>query len=171
MRVTVSAKTLPLRLVEPVEDSKAVAAYEPLLLSTQHMLDVYWAQAVPLLERCIGEAMHGELTVEDLYEGIKAGQMFGIVVKNDEGELPDVALALVMELIFYPRMPVMNVVALGGRDLEQFSNKFWKYVCGWSHLSGVRYMQASASPGMARMLKKLGFNSVYTTMRMDLKEM
>ena len=160
-----------LSLVEPVVKSLPDGPYEPILLSTVQILDAYWAQAVPLLERCIGEAMHGELTVEDLYEGIKAGQMFGIVFKNDEGELPDVALALVLEPILYPRMPVMNVVALGGRDLEQFGGKFWQHICSWAYMNGLRHMQASASPGMARMLKKLGFSSVYTTMRMDLTEM
>jgi|TARA_R110000765_G_scaffold188233_1_gene293665 hypothetical protein len=160
-----------LKLVEPVAERAAAEAYEPLLLATVDALDIYWGQAVPLLQRCIDEAMHGELTVEDLYEGIKAGVMYGIVFKNDEGELPDVALVVVLEPALYPRLSAMNVLALGGRDLGEFGEKYWKHICSWSYLNGLRHMQASASPGMARMLKRLGFKSVYTTMRMDLTEM
>ena len=166
-----SSKSQPFRLVEPVAAGLPDRQYEPILLATVQILDAYWAQAIPLLERCIGEAMHGELTIEDLYEGIKAGQLFGIVFKNDEGELPDVALALVLEPLLYPRMPVMNVVALGGRDLGVFGEQSWRHICSWAYMSGLRHMQASASPAMARMLKKLGFKPVYTTMRMDLTEM
>ena len=160
-----------LKLVEPVAESLPAKAYVPLLLATADALDIYWGQAVPLLQRCIDEAMHGELTVEDLYEGIKAGVMYGIVFKNDEGELPDVALVVVLEPALYPRLSAMNVLALGGRDLGVFGEKYWKHICSWSYLNGLRHMQASASPGMARMLKRLGFKSVYTTMRMDLTEM
>jgi hypothetical protein len=160
------AKQQALKLVE----SDPLEGYEPLLLSSVEMLDAYWLSAEPHVRKCVDKAMHGELTTEDVYEAVKAGQMYLIVLRNDAGELPDVALALALELITYPRYTVMNVVALGGRDLRHFQTKFWKHVCSWAYMNGVRKMQASASPAMARILSKFGFKDVYTTMRMDLTE-
>lgn len=155
-----------LTLVQPLPNE-----FEPLLLSTVEMLDIYWLQAAPLLQRCIDEAMNGEIELQDIYDGVKAGTMYMIVLKNDEGELPEVALALVLELAHYHRLTVMNVTALGGQEMDLFKSKFWGHVCSWAFMNGVRTMQASASPAMARILKGYGFHHVYATMRMDLTEM
>jgi len=37
--------------------------YDPLIVSTKEQLDRYWPCAKPLLERCIKEAMHDEMTI------------------------------------------------------------------------------------------------------------
>ena len=96
--------------------------------------------------------------------------MYCLVAKNDDGELPDVALALILELIAYPQYTVMNITAIGGRELSLLRDKFWKHVCSWAYMNGVRQMQASVSPAMARMLKAYGFNPTYQTLRMSLTE-
>ncbi len=161
-----------LKLVEPVVED-TLAGYEPLLLSTVELLDLYWPQAAELLQRCVDDdgTMHGEITLNDIYEGIKAGTMYALIVKNDEGELPDVAIALVLETIIYPRRTVLNITAIGGRQLDLLESKFWRHVCSWAFLNGVRTIQASVSPAMARILAKYGFNQTYITMRVDLTEM
>jgi len=160
-----------LKLVEPTVERDALEGYEPILLSTVEMLDTYWPQASAVLQRCVDTAMHGEMTINDIYEGVKAGRMYAIVVKNDEGELPDVALALILELQAYPQFTVMNIAALGGRELDLLTSKFWEHVCSWAYMNGVRTMQASASPAMARILKRYGFSKIYEMVRLDLTEM
>jgi len=160
-----------LKLVEPVVEVDALEGYEPMLLATVENLDTYWPQTAEVLERCVNKAMHGELTLEDIYNGIKAGSMYALIAKNDEGEIPDVALALILEIITYPQYTVLNITALGGRQLDLLKSKFWKHVCSWAFLNGVRTLQASVSPAMARILKRYGFDQVYLTMRMDLTEM
>jgi len=160
-----------LKLVEPIVERDTLEGYEPLLLSTVEMLDTYWPQTAAVLERCVDKAMHGELTMQDIYEGIKAGRMYALIAKNDEGELPDVALALILELQAYPQFTVLNITALGGRELDLLRSRFWKHVCSWAFMNGVRTMQASVSPAMARILKRYGFHKVYETVRMDLTEM
>jgi len=145
--------------------------YEPLFLSTIQLLDTYWPQTAEALTPCVEDAMHGEMTLDDIYESIKAGRAYCLVAKNDDGELPAVVAAMVLELIAYPQFTVMNVTALGGRELGLLKNKYWKHVCSWAFMNGVRTMQASASPAMARMLKSYGFEPVYQTLRMSLTEM
>jgi len=160
----------PLKLVEPVEKPDPVKDYEPLFLSSVNILDIYWGQVCEALAPCIDDAMHGEMTLDDIYNCIKAGQMYCLVAKNDDGELPDVALALILELIAYPQYTVMNITAIGGRELGLLRDKFWKHVCSWAYMNGVRQMQASVSPAMARMLKSYGFKPTYQTLRMSLME-
>ena len=160
-----------LKLVEPVVERDTLEGYEPLLLGTVELLDTYWVQTSAVLQRCVDDAMHGEMTMQDIYEGIKAGRMYALIAKNDEGELPDVALALILEIQAYPQFSVLNIAALGGRELELLKSKFWKHVCSWAFMNGVRTMQASVSPAMARILKRYGFNKIYETVRLDLTEM
>ena len=147
------------------------AGYEPLFLTTVELLDAYWPQTAAVLHRCVDEAMHGEMTLQDIYDGIRAGRLYGLVFKNDDGEAPSVALAIVMEISYYPRYSVLNITALGGHDMALLRGKFWDRLCGWAYMVGVRTMQASVSPTMARMLRGLSFEPVYTTVRLDLTEL
>jgi len=155
----------PQPVVDPTE------GFEPLFLSSQPLLDAYWPQASAVLQRCVDKAMHGEMTMDDIYDRLVAGQMWCLVAKNDDGELPQVSLALILELIVYPQFTVMNIAAIGGRELGALRDKFWGHVCSWAYMSGVREMQASVSPGMARMLKGYGFSETYRTVRKVLTEM
>jgi|TARA_Y100000310_G_scaffold1428_1_gene1908 hypothetical protein len=153
-------------IVEPVVED--ITEYEPLFLSTVEILDRYWAQTVEVLQPCVDDAMNGEMTINDIYEGIKAGRFFCLIAKKDEGELPSVATAMILELIAYPQYTVMNITAIGGRELGLLRDRFWKQFCSWAYMNGVRTLQASVSPVMARMLKSYGFKPVYKTLRMSL---
>ena len=114
------------------EVKKEELKYEPQLLSTKELIDRYWGQCVPLFQKCIDKQMDGELDIEDIYSKALKGEMFIIAVKNDSTEIPDVKLALALELVYYPKYTAMNVVALGGKDLKNMINMFWKHVCGWA---------------------------------------
>jgi hypothetical protein len=159
-----------LKLVERVAERDTLEGYEPLLLSTVELLDAYWPQVAAVLTRCVDKAMHGEMTLDDIYNHVKAGRMYALVAQNPSGELPDVALALILETVAYPQFTVLNIVALGGRELNLLKSRFWGHVCSWAFLNGVRTLQASVSPAMARILSRYGFNQTYITMRMDLTE-
>jgi hypothetical protein len=151
--------------VDPLE------GFEPQLLSTVELLDTYWLSLLPALQRVVDEAMHGEMTTDDIYEAIKTGRMYGAVAKKDGGEQPEVALVMILEILAYPQYTVLNIVALGGRELDLFKSKFWEHMCSWAFMNGVRTMQASVSPAMARVLKGFGFESIYATVRKNLTEM
>lgn len=144
------------------------STYTPQLLSTKELVDKYWAQCVPLLEKCINKQMHGEMVVEDIYTRALKGQMYIIAVKDDTPEVPDVKLVLVLELVYYPRFTSMNVVALGGKDLKNMINSFWEHVCGWARICGVTKMECLVSPAMERILNNIGFKQKYIHMRQEL---
>ena len=141
------------------------STYTPQLLSTKEHIDTYWDQCVPLLQKCI-DKMDGEMIIEDIYASATQGKAFIIVVKNDYDNY--VKLALVLELVYYPRYTAMNVLALGGEDLKNMINLYWKHVCGWALICGVKKMECTVSPAMERILKSVGFKQQYIKMRQDL---
>lgn len=161
---------MTLQVVEKQKpESLAPKRYEAILLSTQQLIDKYWAQCVPHLEKCL-EGMHGECTVEDIYTSALQGQMYLLVAKNDDEELPDVKLVLVMQLVYYPRYTAMNVVAMGGKDLRHLIKKFWPDVCGWARICGVKQIECSVAPAMERILSGAGFERKYVQLKQDLME-
>ena len=152
------------------EVKKEKLEYEPQLLSSKELLDRYWGQCVPLFEKCIEKQMDGELDEDDIYSRALKGQMFVIAVKNDSTELPDVKLALALELVYYPKYTAMNVVALGGKDLRNMIDMFWKHVCGWAKICGIKKMECSVNPAMQKILETVGFKQQYVQLRQDLTE-
>ena len=160
-----------LSIVPPTPPEPSLDDFEPIFLSTPLALELYWPQTAAILSRCIDEAMNGEMTLDDIYEGVRDGHMYALVAKNDEGELPQVAFAMILELTAYPQFALMNITAIGGRGMGLFKSRFWKHFCSWVYMSGVRTTQVFVSPAMTRMLRPYGFTKVYDVLRLDLTEM
>lgn len=147
--------------------------YEPLMLSDARMIEHYWPLVKPLLERCVKESMHGELEIEDIKAMAIARTAFLFILTNDKtGTNPNlgVRLALAAEVVQYPRLPALNILALGGTDLALFHRKFWKQFCGWAYMNGVRVIDGWVSPAMQRIIARFGFKQVYSHMRLELTE-
>ena len=136
--------------------------FEPLLLATKEQFDTYWSATK--------RAMHGEMTIDDIYNAALQGKMYIFVVKCDKTITKSVKLALVLEIIHYPKLPAMNIVALGGSDLDALHAKYWKMLCGWAYMNSVRVIEGWVSPAMERVISQYGFKPVYTHMRLELTE-
>lgn len=152
-----------LRIVKPDK----MAACEPLFLSTVALLDEHWSEVAALFEPLFVDDMYGEMTIGDMYQAIVGGRMYCLVFKSET----NITLALVMELVVYPRKTIMNIVAVGGSQLDLMESRFWKHICSWAYMNGVREMQAMVSPAMARIIGKYGFAHVYNVVRLPLTEM
>lgn len=152
------------------EKGLELSDYEPLLLSTKEQVDTYWSEVKPLLDKCITRAAHGEYNTQDVYDLILQGKVFAFIVKSDKTIRKSVKLVIVLELTVYPRMTTMNIMALGGTDLEALHEKYWTSLCGWAYMNGVRVLEGLVSPAMQRVISKYGFKPVYTHMRLDLTE-
>ena len=155
-------------MLEAINSTNKKSNYHPQLLSTKELIDKYWGQCKPLIEQCINRQMHGEMELDDIYTRTLKGEMYIIAFKNDVPEIPDVKLALVLELHYYPRFTAMNIVALGGRDLKAMIDEFWPHVCGWAKICGVKKIECSVPLAMERILKNVGFKQHYIQMRQEL---
>jgi hypothetical protein len=107
---------------------------------------------------------------KDVYTMALQQKVYVFVVKCDKGIMPAVKLALVLEIVNYPRLPAMNILALGGEELDALYERYWKRLCGWAYMNGVRAIEGWVSPAMERVISKYGFKHVYTHMRLDLTE-
>jgi len=155
---------------QPGQDPIPVDEYDALLLSSKEQFDKYWPYAKPLIEQCIKKSMHGEITIDDIYNLALQGKLYVFVAKCDRTMVPSVRLALVLEIVNYPRLPALNILALGGTDLHLLYEKFWKKLCGWAYMNGVRAIEGWVSPAMERVISRYGFKHVYTHMRLNLTE-
>ena len=155
--------------IQQIEEVKK-GSFEPLILSTKERFDVYWPEIAPMIDKCMHKATHGELTLQDIYDRCTSGHMNIFVVKDDSAESPEVPLVLVTELVNYPRLTALRIVALGGTSLDKYYGKFWTKFCGWAYMNGVRAIEGLVSPAMERIISRYGFEHVYTHMRLDLTE-
>lgn len=141
-----------------------MSEYFPLLLSTPQLLEQYWSLAEPHFQRSVTEATNGEFGMDDLRAMAASGKLLVFVITDGER----VELALAAELLKYPRLPVLNIVALGGKSTKTNYKKFWKHFVGWAYMSGVASIQGLVSPAMQRFTRSMGFKPVYTVVRYDL---
>jgi hypothetical protein len=154
----------------PSHDPISLDSYEPLLLSTKEHFDQYWQPARALLEKCVRRAMHGEITVDDIYALAVQKQLYIFVIKCDTTIMPSVKMILVLDIVNYPRLSAMNILALAGSDLDYFHKKYWAKLCGWAYMSGVRILEGWVAPGMERIISRYNFKQAYKLMRYDLTE-
>lgn len=154
----------------PDERGLELEDYEPLLVSSKDQMDTYWSEMKPLLERCITRATHGEFNADDIYTQAIEGRAFVFIVKSDKPIRKSVKLVLVLELSGYPRLSALNILALGGQDLDALHELYWDKLCGWAYMNGIRVLEGSVSPAMQRVIARYGFKPVYTHMRLELTE-
>lgn len=158
--------TVGLKLVKtdrPVQ----TGAVRPVQLVNAQLVEMFWPAIRPLFDRCIQKAMHGELEVDDIKASALAGQLVIMVFADDEN---NVQLAVAIEPVAYPRMPGINIVAMGGTRFGLIQKQYWTYFKGWAMMNGARMIEASVSPAMARILRKYGYVEEYTHVRCRLME-
>lgn len=120
----------------------------------------------PLLAQVCAKAVQGEFTDDDLKRLAEAGRVLLGFATDDKGE---VVMAGAFEIVNYPRLRVLNVMALGGRGLVEAVEQQLEMLKGFARHVGARYIQASGSRAMARMLRAYaGFSSVYELVRLPV---
>lgn len=154
----------------PGHDPIPLSEYEPVLLSSKEQFDMYWPLAKPLIAKCIRRAMYAEIAIEDIEMMAQQQQLYIFVVKCDKTIIPSVKLVVVLDIVNYPRLAALNILALAGSDLGYFYKRFWKRLCGWAYMNNVRVMEGWVAPGMERIIERFGFKPAYKLMRYDLTE-
>ena len=142
----------------------------PVQLVTAQLVETFWPLIRPLFDRCVREAMHGEFEVDDLKALALANQIVIMVFTNDHLGRGTVDLAVAIEPVAYPKLPGINIIAMGGSKFGLIQKKYWEYFKGWAMMNGAVMIEASVSPSMVRVLRRYGYNPVYTQVRCSLME-
>lgn len=143
--------------------------FQPLLVSTQQLIDVYWPAAKVHVEKFVDSVVPDEETVENIENLIRRGQAFLFVVKDDTVDGPVVDLVMIVELCAYTKFASFNIKVLTGRNLKKHADNFFDYFKGWAYMTGVRALEGFVSPAMERYVSKLGFKRSKSCVHVRLK--
>jgi hypothetical protein len=120
--------------------------------------------AAPLLQPVIDQAARGEFTLKDIERMTAEGKVITAVAELDGvGKI-----AMAFEFVHYPQTLAVNVMALGGSGLDEAAAEFWDAFKSWCKDAGASVIEASCSDAMARMLGRIGFETVYRVVRAEL---
>ena len=139
---------------------------KPQFLYSPELVEAEWCKVGPHIDRVVSEAAHGEFDIADLYRLSLAGRMLPFYVVDDNGE---VFLAGLLEMVRYPAMTTINVVALGGERMMEGAAVAWPPIVEFARHLGAKAIEASCSKAMARLLRSaLGFEPAYENVRFAL---
>lgn len=128
--------------------------------------DKFWDVLSPYVSRVIEKACHGEFTEDNIRQLVRLGNVvLGVGEKNGE-----IAMVVGVESIYYPNASAVNVLAMAGRGVDEFMRDILPRFAYWLRGKGVDWIECSVSPGMERIHKRYGFETVYRNMRYGLKE-
>lgn len=152
-------------------NAHAAETFRPVQLVSTEMLEAFWPTIEPLLQASIDRYGAKEMSIYDLASLVRDGKIQLIVVTNDQTGLAPymkVELVLAVEVVLYPQLPALNIVAIGGRNLKRHKKRFWDMFKGWAYMNGARAIEASVGPAMQRVIQKWDFEPAYVLMRCRL---
>ena len=119
-------------------------------------LDEYW----PVASRNIEPALDEEISIEDAYAKIQSGKM-GLFVVGDDA-------AGVCEVVHYPRLKALRVVALGGTGMALWLPHVIAFLDDWAASIGADRVEQMGRKGWLKVLSKYGYRERYTFMTKEL---
>jgi hypothetical protein len=123
----------------------------------------YKGTLMRLLAPVANKACKGEFTAEDLWELALERKIF-------VGLMDDPEMAVAFEFRHYPRFMAINIVALGGRDLQRFMKEALPRFRSWAAMTGAKRIEASCNDAIARMLTYAGFEKDYVQVSIPVEE-
>jgi hypothetical protein len=121
-----------------------------------------WNDIAPLFSRVVERIDSGEFTLDDLYLMAASGEIvIGVARKNGE-----VTIVLAFQPVQYPQAKSVNVLAIAGKNLDQFIEAFlppFQEFCRDEY--DADWIECVASGGAVRMYTRRGFRAVYQHLR------
>ncbi len=136
-----------------------------LLLVTPDLLPQVWPQIVPLLLSA-KEIWEECYTLDSLLILLQQKQM-QLWTMNDESEF---ILALLTEVLTFPKMKVLHIVFIGGRELA-YGLEFFDCVEMWAHKQGAMKSYGIGREGFLRVLKPYGYVKSAVAFEKDISHM
>jgi hypothetical protein len=122
------------------------------------MIDGVWVKVQPWIIKAL-EFGNGEFEIGDIYASLIDRDMQLWIVYERPGK--HIVLSVVTQVIEYPQKKVCRVVALGGE-----SHLLWEerlvIIEDWAIEQGCRSLEAFVRSGLAKKMKNLGYNNIYT---------
>lgn len=125
-----------------------------------------WSDIAALLAPVVDEAARGEFTLCDIRRLAEQGDMIVGTCCDAAG----MKMAMAFEFKHYPQCMAINIVALGGRDLQAVAGAYWPMFRAWAAEAGASHIEALCSKAMARMLvRDHEFSNTYEQVRLPVQ--
>ena len=128
------------------------------------MVDDFWDQVIPFVDKAL-EHGHGEFEAEDIHEALLSKDMqLWVIYEEPEN---NIVLAVVTQIINYPKIKVCRIVTLGGESHLLWEKKLF-ILEEWARENGCVRMEAYCRDGLQRKLNKLGYEKLYNLCGVNL---
>lgn len=135
-------------------------------LPTLADLEGDWKRVRSLFQDAVEQAVKGEFAVEDIEALARSGHVLIGVIEEEEGR--EILMALALEIRRYPRMAVLNVMAMGGQRMAELFAAHSEEIARFARSVGITHFEAAGSRAVAKMLINCGWEFAYETVRYKL---
>lgn len=127
-----------------------------------------WPQIRPLVEKCVGNAYHGEMTTDDFLVLLTEKKVFAIAgfMKNR------MVVIGIFEPIEYPRLRTLSCILAAGDTpgvMRKINAEWMGKLRAYARSLGFDAIECMASDAMGRVLRPMGYRKLYNFFRMDLR--
>lgn len=136
------------------------------LLTPERVVEL-WSEMEPLFAKaCAGNPVgQSDITPEDIFDGTQTDRVV-IFAAFEDGQ---VATVLALQFHMTSGKKGVDMIAMAGRNLLKFKSAFWKPILDWLRANDVKFVDAYATPQLARIYEtRFGFNLSCTFVRMTL---
>ena len=123
-----------------------------------------WDVVRPWLEE-VTKYGHGEMNTEDMLEWLELGKYQCWIV----ADVKDWVAVALTEVVEYPRMCTLKVIALGGKGLKNWRVQLNAKLQEFAKDQGCTRIDSAARPGFARMLRRAGVKPLYLVIGQEVK--
>ena len=130
-------------------------------------VEVLWPDLYDLLYPAERFA-HGEFLIEDVLAMVKDEKAFIAVMSQAK----TIELAIVFEVMVYPRKTVLHVLAMGGKGFDVVMKSCWSDLERLAKCVGASSIRAAVRPSMLRYARRVANEAkeVYTVVERPLGE-
>ena len=128
------------------------------------MIEGVWNEVGQWIEKALSYG-NGEFAIEDIYNALTEREMQLWIIY----EMPEkkIVLAVITQIITYPQKKTCRVVALGGESHLLWERRLF-ILEEWAKQEGCENVEAFVRSGLAKKMKHLGYNNIYTVVSKDI---
>ena len=131
---------------------------------TSDKIDDVWDRCSKFIEMGINHSQC-ELSTIDYYDRLVNQEMQLWVVYDEEKQIK---CALTTEVIEYPRKKVCRIVSLGGRNLDEWVERWLDILERWAEENDCDSIETYCRKGFIKKLEKFGYTNTYTVLGKEL---
>ena len=131
---------------------------------TSDRIDDVWDRCSKFIEMGINHSQC-ELSTMDYYDRLVNQEMQLWVVYDEEKQIK---CALTTEVIEYPRKKVCRIVSLGGRNLDEWVERWLDILERWAEENDCDSIETYCRKGFIKKLEKFGYSNTYVVLGKEL---